>query len=62
MTLTGRQRYRISFTGLVVLQVEEEGFAMWPYSTNVTKGRRWRDAHPEDLMPAPTAALTLEER
>lgn len=61
MNLTGQQRYRIGFTGVLILQVEEEGYAMWPYSRNVTLGREWRDASPSDFLPEPPKGLTIDE-
>ena len=56
MALTGKFRFRETFWGKVVLQVEEEVRPVWP--SNLT--RRWRDAMPLDLAaPELRSLITL---
>jgi hypothetical protein len=43
MRLTGRFNLRRTMTGKIVLQVEEEVKARWPFSRNGGLRRRWRD-------------------
>ncbi len=50
MALTGRFNLRKTFTGRIVLQVEEEVQGFWSRMTGKTKlHRRWRDASVLDL-------------
>lgn len=50
MALTGRFNLRKTFTGRIVLQVEEEVRGFWSQLTGKTKlRRRWRDANMMDL-------------
>jgi len=50
MALTGRFNLRKTFTGRIVLQVEEEVQGMWARLTRRPKlHRRWRDANVLDL-------------
>jgi hypothetical protein len=50
MALTGRFNLRKTFTGRIVLQVEEEVQSFWGRMTGKTKlHRRWRDANVLDL-------------
>ena len=50
MALTGRFNLRKTFTGRIVLQVEEEVKGFWSFLTGSTKlRRRWRDAGVLDL-------------
>jgi hypothetical protein len=50
MALTGRFNLRKTFTGRIVLQVEEEVRSFWSRLTGKNKlRRRWRDAHMMDL-------------
>src|SRR3954470_12826114 len=50
MALTGRFNLRKTFTGRIVLQVEEEVQGMWARLTGRPKlHRRWRDANVLDL-------------
>jgi len=56
VALTGKFRFRETFWGKVVLQVEEEVRPVWP--SNLT--RRWRDAMPLDLAaPELRSLITL---
>lgn len=47
--LTGRFTFRRTFTGKIVLQVEEEVRASWPMSRKRPFRRRWRNATLMDL-------------
>jgi len=47
--LTGRIRYRTSWNGKLILQVEENWEDECMYNTTLNKGRKWRDAKIEDL-------------
>ena len=50
MALTGRFNLRKTWTGRIVLQVEEEVPSFWSRMTGKTKlRRRWRDANVLDL-------------
>lgn len=50
MRLTGRFRFRRTFTGKIVLQVEEEVKSSWPtISRTRAYTRRWRTATAMDL-------------
>jgi hypothetical protein len=50
MALTGRFNLRKTFTGRIVLQVEEEVRGFWSRMTGTNKlHRRWRDASVLDL-------------
>ncbi len=50
MALTGRFNLRKTWTGRIVLQVEEEVNGLWGRMTGKTKlHRRWRDANVLDL-------------
>jgi hypothetical protein len=49
MALTGRFNFRKSLMGKIVLQVEEERPARWPFSTPGGVRYRWRDARSLDL-------------
>jgi hypothetical protein len=50
MALTGRFNLRKSFSGRIVLQVEEEVESAWGLFSQKPKfRRRWRDAKPMDL-------------
>ncbi len=47
--LTGRFTFRRTFTGKIVLQVEEEVRTSWPLSRKRPFRRRWRNATLMDL-------------
>ncbi len=47
--LTGRFTFRRTFTGKIILQVEEEVRALWPMSRKRAFRRRWRNATLMDL-------------
>jgi hypothetical protein len=50
MALTGRFNLRKSFSGRIILQVEEEVESAWGlFSQKPRLRRRWRDAKPMDL-------------
>ena len=50
MALTGRFNLRKSFSGRIILQVEEEVESAWGFFSRKTRlRRRWRDAKPMDL-------------
>jgi len=50
MALTGRFNLRKSFSGRIILQVEEEVESAWGLFSRQPKfRRRWRDAKPMDL-------------
>jgi hypothetical protein len=55
--LTGRFNFRQTFTGKLVLQVEEEVKAHWPRSRTAPTRRRWRDAKVMDLTKHELRAL-----
>ena len=58
MALTGRFNLRKTFTGRIVLQVEEEVQGMWGRMTGKPKmHRRWRDANVMDLAAPELRAL-----
>ena len=48
-TLTGRFTLRRSWSGKIVLQVEEDVRRVWPFSRWSPTRRRWRDATLMDL-------------
>lgn len=50
MPLTGRFGFRKSLLGKIVLQVEEDAPAPWPFSLSGRLHRRWRDARYMDLV------------
>lgn len=50
MPLTGRFGFRKSLLGKIVLQVEDEAPAAWPFSLSGRLHRRWRDARYMDLV------------
>ncbi len=47
--LTGKTRYRSTWRGKLVLQVEEEWLDDCPYSGPRNSGELWRDASVQDL-------------
>lgn len=49
MPLTGRFSFRKTWTGKVVLQLEEEVKTVWPMSRSKPFRRRWRNAKLMDL-------------
>jgi hypothetical protein len=49
MALTGRFTFRRTFTGKIVLQLEEEVKAIWPMSRKGPFRKRWRNATLMDL-------------
>jgi len=51
-TLTGRFTLRRSWSGKIVLQVEEDVRRVWPFSRWSPTRRRWRDATVMDLAQA----------
>ncbi len=57
MRLTGRFNFRRTLTGRIVLQVEEELKARWPFSRRSPVRRRWRDANVMDLAKPEMRAL-----
>lgn len=58
MALTGRFNLRKTFTGRIVLQVEEEVQGLWGRMTGSAKlHRRWRDANVLDLAAPELRAL-----
>ncbi|MEZ0170927.1 hypothetical protein [Microvirga sp. TS319] len=58
MALTGRFNLRKSFSGRIILQVEEEVKSVWSLFSREPKfRRRWRDAKPMDLAAAELRAL-----
>jgi hypothetical protein len=58
MALTGRFNLRKTFTGRIVLQVEEEVNGLWGRMTGKPKlHRRWRDATVLDLAAPELRAL-----
>ncbi len=58
MALTGRFNLRKTFTGRIVLQVEEEVQGFWGRMTGTPKlRRRWRDASVLDLAAPELRAL-----
>jgi hypothetical protein len=58
MALTGRFNLRKSFSGRIILQVEEEVKSPWGIFSRQTKYRkRWRDAKPMDLPATELRAL-----
>lgn len=57
MPLTGRFTFHRSWTGKVVLQVEEEVKSVWPMSRSKPYRRRWRKAKLMDLAAPELRAL-----
>jgi hypothetical protein len=58
MALTGRFNLRKTFTGSIILQVEEEVRGFWGlFSSKPTLRRRWRDANVMDLAAPELRAL-----
>ena len=57
MRLTGRFNFRRTWTGKLVLQVEEEVKARWPASRTAPVRRRWRNADVMDLTKHELRAL-----
>lgn len=58
MALTGRFNLRKSFSGRIILQVEEEVKSAWSLLSRQPKfRRRWRDAKAMDLAAAELRAL-----
>jgi len=58
MALTGRFNLRKSFSGRIILQVEEEVKSVWSlFSRQPKLRRRWRDAKAMDLPAAELRAL-----
>ena len=57
MALTGRFSFRKTWTGKVVLQLEEEVKTVWPMSRTKPFRRRWRDAKLMDLAAPELRAL-----
>ncbi len=49
MALTGRFTFRRTWTGKIVLQLEEEVKALWPMSRTSPYRKRWRNATLMDL-------------
>lgn len=49
MALTGRFTFRRTWTGKIVLQLEEEVKALWPMSRTSPFRKRWRNATLMDL-------------
>jgi hypothetical protein len=47
--LTGRFTFRRTFTGKIILQIEEEVRTVWPMSRKRAFRRRWRNATLMDL-------------
>lgn len=50
MLLTGRFDFRKTLMGKIVLRVEEDRLAPWPFSLSGRLHRRWRDARFMDLV------------
>jgi hypothetical protein len=57
MPLTGRFMFRRSMMGHIILQIEEDGKAIWPFSRKGPTRRRWRDANLMDLAAPEMRAL-----
>ncbi len=57
MALTGRFTFRRTFTGKIVLQLEEEVKAIWPMSRKGPFRKRWRNATLMDLAAPELRAL-----
>lgn len=57
MALTGRFTFRRTFTGKIVLQLEEEVKAYWPKSRKSPYVKRWRNATLMDLAAPELRAL-----
>src|SRR5687768_3050183 len=57
MSLTGKFAFRRTLTGKIVLKVEEELKARWPFSRTGASRLRWRDARIMDLTEAEMQAL-----
>ena len=52
MSLTGKFAFRRTLTGKVVLKVEHDVKASWPFSRTGGSRKRWRDAKMVDLTEA----------
>jgi len=57
MALTGRFTFRRTWTGKILLQVEEEVKALWPMSRKSPFRKRWRNATLMDLAAPEMRAL-----
>jgi hypothetical protein len=57
MPLTGKFAFRRTLTGKIVLKIEEEVKAPWPFSRSVRSRTRWRDAKLADLTEAQMRSL-----
>jgi hypothetical protein len=61
MSLTGRFTFHRTWTGKVLLQVEEEVKSIWPMSRSKPYRRRWRNAKLMDLA-APELRAVMDLR
>lgn len=50
MTLTGKTRYRTSWRGKLILQVQVNGFVFCNYGDQLEEQSWWKDATFEDLQ------------
>ena len=57
MSLTGKFAFRRTLSGKIVLKVEEEVKALWPFSRKAGTRTRWRDARMADLTEAELRSL-----
>lgn len=57
MSLTGKFAFRRTLTGKIVLKVEEDVKAPWPFSRTGVSRKRWRDARMADLTEAEMRSL-----
>jgi hypothetical protein len=57
MSLTGKFAFRRTLTGKIVLKVEHEVNAAWPFSRTGAPRKRWRDAKMVDLTEAEMRTL-----
>jgi hypothetical protein len=57
MSLTGKFAFRRTLTGKVVLKVEQDVKALWPFSRTGAPRKRWRDAKMVDLTEAAMRTL-----
>ena len=57
MSLTGKFAFRRTLTGKVVLKVEQDVKAPWPFSRTGAPRKRWRDAKMVDLTEAAMRTL-----
>ena len=53
--LTGRTRYRVSWLGRLVLQVEQVRY--WESDHGYVPSKSWRDARADDFVPPEQAGL-----